>query len=257
MTSYRVTLLAVAVVTAVAAVVSFVHLREVAIAAGEEWRAWLLPLSVDGLVVAGSLSAFQSRRNGVEVHGMTVVSLGTGLFVSLAANVIVPFLDEIPEQAMSILSAAVAAWPAVALALAFEQLLRVQRSTVHSSEQLESQEESLSEQESVPEEPPDTSPLGSASAPETVSAAESPWLPIDQQLEDDRHVAEQLRNQKLTPAEARAAALEQLRSDPDLSAETLGTMFGRSARWGRDRRKEFRQQAETSPEDHPHLVAVE
>ncbi|WP_019856431.1 DUF2637 domain-containing protein [Actinopolyspora mortivallis] len=41
--------LGVAMVAAVAAVVSYCHMRDVALVAGETWRAWLLPLSVDGL----------------------------------------------------------------------------------------------------------------------------------------------------------------------------------------------------------------
>ncbi|WP_082857151.1 DUF2637 domain-containing protein [Nocardia nova] len=118
----RITAIAVAAVAVVAAVVSYEHLYTVAEISGEHWRAWLLPLSVDGLVIAASLSAFRSKRNREPVHPMTKLSLGTGLVVSVAANVLVPFL---PAVSSGWLSAAVAAWPAVALALAFEELLRL------------------------------------------------------------------------------------------------------------------------------------
>jgi len=49
-----VTVTAVLLVAVVAAVVSYAHMREVAARAGEGWRSLLLPLSVDGLVVAAS-----------------------------------------------------------------------------------------------------------------------------------------------------------------------------------------------------------
>ena len=57
-----VTTLAVLVVALVAAVVSYEHLRALAVLTGEGWRAWLIPLSVDGLILAGSMTAVSNRR---------------------------------------------------------------------------------------------------------------------------------------------------------------------------------------------------
>ena len=60
-----ITVAAVLLVAAVAAVVSYAHMQEVADRAGEQWRAWLLPLSVDGLVVAASMALLTRRRAGL------------------------------------------------------------------------------------------------------------------------------------------------------------------------------------------------
>src|SRR5690606_38979377 len=55
---------AVGVVAAVAATVSFEHMRELAARSGESWRSFLLPLSADGLIVAGSLVVYVRSRSG-------------------------------------------------------------------------------------------------------------------------------------------------------------------------------------------------
>ena len=115
---------AVVTVAVVAAVVSYMHMREVAEAAGEEWRAILLPLSVDGMIVAATLNAWQAKRRQRSLPAMTLVALVAGLVVSIAANVAVPFLDVLRGQW---LSAVVAAWPPIALAISFEELVRMLR----------------------------------------------------------------------------------------------------------------------------------
>src|SRR5690606_184623 len=110
---------AVATVAVVAAVVSYMHMREVAEAAGEEWRAILLPLSVDGMIVAATLNAWQAKRRQRRLPAMTLVALVAGLVVSIAANIAAPFLDVLRGQW---LSAVVAAWPPIALAISSEEL---------------------------------------------------------------------------------------------------------------------------------------
>ena len=50
---------------AVAAVASYVHMHELATEAGEGWRAHLIPLSVDGLLVAASMVMLVRRRAGL------------------------------------------------------------------------------------------------------------------------------------------------------------------------------------------------
>lgn len=215
--STRLASIAVAVPAFIAAVVSFEHLREVAEFAGEEWRSWLLPLSVDGLVVAASIAALVARREGRKVPPMTVVNLLVGLGVSVMANVLVPFLDVLTPQARDILSAAVAAWPAIALALAFEELLRLRGSASTSPEvpqvlEVPAQAEPAAEAEPVPE--PKLSP--------TVVTA--PVIPTE-----------------VIPApgdDVREAAIEAVRRNPDLTGRELGEMFPRggvprSDSWGR------------------------
>src|ERR671910_3604994 len=60
----RTTTVSVVLVALVAAVASYEHMRALAGLAGEEWRAWLLPISVDGLAVAASMTMLVRRRAG-------------------------------------------------------------------------------------------------------------------------------------------------------------------------------------------------
>ncbi|HEX2301418.1 MAG TPA: DUF2637 domain-containing protein, partial [Pseudonocardiaceae bacterium] len=81
------TVAAVVVVALVAAVVSYSHMQEVAERAGEQWRSYLVPLSVDGLVVAGSMVLLTRRRAGLPVGWLPWVAVLGGVGASLAANV--------------------------------------------------------------------------------------------------------------------------------------------------------------------------
>jgi len=114
-----VTVLAVLLVAAVAAVVSFAHMREVADRAGEQWRAWLLPLSVDGLVIAASMVLVTRRRGGLPGGRIAWCALLGGVGASLAAN--------IAAAEPTVTARLVAAWPALAFAVAFELLLQQRR----------------------------------------------------------------------------------------------------------------------------------
>ena len=60
----RVTTAAVLSVALVAAIASYEHMRALADLAGEGWRSWLLPLSVDGLAVAASMTMLVRRGPG-------------------------------------------------------------------------------------------------------------------------------------------------------------------------------------------------
>ena len=106
---------AVGVVAAVAAVVSYVHMHDLAEQAGEGWRAWLEPFSVDGLLVGSSLVLLTRRHAG----WLAWLSLAIGLSVSLAANLASAQPGLVPHL--------VAAWPALALALSYETLLSLLR----------------------------------------------------------------------------------------------------------------------------------
>ncbi len=110
---------AVLVVAAVAAVVSYAHMQEVAERAGEQWRAYLLPLSVDGLVVAGSMVLLTRRRAGLPGGRLAWVALLGGVGASLAAN--------IAAAEPTVTARMVASWPALAFAAAFELLLQQRR----------------------------------------------------------------------------------------------------------------------------------
>ena len=58
----RITTAAVLAVALVAALASYEHMRALASLAGEGWRSWLLPISVDGLAVAASMTMLVRRR---------------------------------------------------------------------------------------------------------------------------------------------------------------------------------------------------
>ena len=114
-----VTVGAVLLVATVAALVSFEHMREVADRAGEQWRAWLLPLSVDGLVVAASMVLLTRRRADLPGGRLAWAALLGGAGASLAAN--------IAAAEPTATARLVAAWPALAFAVAFELLLQQRR----------------------------------------------------------------------------------------------------------------------------------
>jgi hypothetical protein len=117
----RVTTLAVLAVALVAAVASYDHQRELAELASEGWRAWLLPVSVDGLVVAASMSMLVRRRAGLPAGALAWTSLLAGIGASLAANV--------AAADPTAVGRVVAAWPPVALLLAWELLMQVRAPT--------------------------------------------------------------------------------------------------------------------------------
>ena len=105
----------------VAAVASYDHQRALAELAGEGWRAWLIPVSVDGLVVAASMTMLVRRRVGLPAGALAWASLLAGIGASLAANV--------AAADPTAVGRVVAAWPPVALLLAWELLMQVRAPT--------------------------------------------------------------------------------------------------------------------------------
>ena len=116
-----ITTMAVLAVALVAAVASYDHQRALAELAGEGWRAWVLPVSVDGLVVAASMSMLVRRRAGLPAGALAWASLLGGIGASLAANVAAADPTAVGRM--------VAAWPPVALLLAWELLMQVRAPT--------------------------------------------------------------------------------------------------------------------------------
>lgn len=113
---------AVLVVAGVAAVVSYCHMQHLAELSGEEWRSRLIPLSVDGMLVAATLAIVDRRRVGRPAGWVPWTGLSLGVLASLAANIAAARSDPI--------SRAIAAWPPVALALSVETLVIVLREPV-------------------------------------------------------------------------------------------------------------------------------
>jgi hypothetical protein len=112
----RVTTVAVLSVAGVAAVASYEHMRALASVAGEGWRAWLLPISVDGLAVAASMTMLVRRRAGLPAGALPWAALLLGLGASLAANV--------AAAEPTVVGRLVAAWPPVGLLLSYELLMQ-------------------------------------------------------------------------------------------------------------------------------------
>jgi hypothetical protein len=112
----RVTTTSVLCVALVAALASYAHMRTLAEVAGEGWRSWLLPVSVDGLAVAASMTMLVRRRSGRPAGLLPWVALLLGLGASLAANV--------AAAQPTLAGRLVAAWPPVALLLSYELLLQ-------------------------------------------------------------------------------------------------------------------------------------
>jgi len=112
----RVITVSVLAVAGVAAVASYEHMRALAELAGEGWRSWLLPVSVDGLAVAASMTMLVRRRAGETAGVLPWVALLLGLGASLAANV--------AAADPTVVGRVVAAWPPVGLLLSYELLLQ-------------------------------------------------------------------------------------------------------------------------------------
>jgi hypothetical protein len=112
----RVTTAAVLSVALVAAVASYEHMRALAEIAGEGWRSWLLPVSVDGLAVAASMTMLVRRRAGERSGALAWAALLLGLGASLAANV--------AAAEPTVVGRLVAAWPPLGLLLSYELLMQ-------------------------------------------------------------------------------------------------------------------------------------
>jgi hypothetical protein len=116
----RIAALGVAVVAVTAAIISFSHVHSVAIRTGEtELTSWLLPISIDGAVVAAVSVLLADSRAGRRPRPLTWLLLALGLLSSLAANVAAAE----PTGTARV----VAAWPPLALVLGIEVLAGLAR----------------------------------------------------------------------------------------------------------------------------------
>ncbi|MDX8047858.1 DUF2637 domain-containing protein [Lentzea sp. BCCO 10_0798] len=255
-TLFWIAVAAVIVVAVVAGVVSYDHLHTVAVAAGEQnWIAKLVPLSADGLLVSASLSAFVAKWQGRKVHAMTKLSLAVGLTASIAANIASPFVGSLTGTSQDILAAIVGAWPAIALALSFEEVLRLS-----SMWKAEASNEVATEVAALPEVTaevlPETvaveviaEPVVVPEVPETAATPEALPLPM---------ATPPVRKSAIATApktgSVKAEALRYLADKPETTAAQLALRFDRSDRWARMIRKDF-QEAQQSTQTRE-LVAV-
>jgi hypothetical protein len=99
--------LIIGTVTAVAAIWSYSHIVDLAIAAGHGWRSYLLPLAIDGLLGAGVRAVGRDKR-----YPIAWIAIIVGVVGTVAGNV----LAVRPELAdMADVAAVSAAFPAIAL----------------------------------------------------------------------------------------------------------------------------------------------
>ncbi|MEU7861231.1 DUF2637 domain-containing protein [Nonomuraea sp. NPDC049141] len=161
------TTIVVVLLAAVAAVVSYRHAFEVVVANGESgFTAVLVPLTIDGLIFASSMVLLDAARRGLKVPKLARFTLALGILATLAANVA-------HGWAHGPVGAIVAAWPALALVLAYELLMGLIR---RSASLVVNHHETRSvEVEAVEGESPSPQPTDVPAAPE-LSPAPTPVL---------------------------------------------------------------------------------
>jgi uncharacterized protein DUF2637 len=99
---------AVFVVAAIAAVVSFIHIRDLALAHAQgQLASVLLPFSIDGTIAAASLALLHAVRAGIDSPWLARVMLGLGVAATVGANAV-------QGAAGGPVGVMVSAWPAVA-----------------------------------------------------------------------------------------------------------------------------------------------
>ncbi|MFF5171756.1 DUF2637 domain-containing protein [Micromonospora sp. NPDC000089] len=104
-------------VAGIAAWSSWSHMVAVALRFGERPEvAFVLPLSVDGMLVVASAAMMEDKRGGRKVRWSARVAFAAGVAASVAAN--------IAAAQPSLGARTVAAWPAVALLLVVEMLTK-------------------------------------------------------------------------------------------------------------------------------------
>jgi hypothetical protein len=112
---------AVLAVAVIAGIVSFSHIEALALAHGYGiGTARLLPVSVDGLIVASSLACLTEARTHGGASRLARAGLVLGILATLAANVAA-------GARFGVVGALVNAWPAVAFIVASEVLLGMLR----------------------------------------------------------------------------------------------------------------------------------
>jgi hypothetical protein len=104
-------------VAAFAAVVSYSHIYDLGHAHGQSGTAArLLPLSVDGLIVAASLVMLQEARRSRRAPALARLMLGLGVAATVGANVAY-------GAAFGLTGAVISAWPAIAFIGSAELLM--------------------------------------------------------------------------------------------------------------------------------------
>jgi hypothetical protein len=113
-------MVSVVLLAAIAGVVSYGHMHVLALEHGQgSWASAMIPLSVDGMIVASSMSLLLDSRLGHRGGILRWVLLMIGALGSLAANIAV--------AEPSLAGRVIAAWPSFALTASYELLMRQAR----------------------------------------------------------------------------------------------------------------------------------
>lgn len=161
----RSTVVVVLLIAAFAAYISYRHAYELASHNGEDTAsAWAWPLTIDGLIFSASMVILRANRHAVKVPKMAWLAMALGILATLGANV----AHGIPYGPVGM---ATSAWPAIALVVSFEMLMRLFKPVI------------TGEHETAPEavavEVPQAAPIAPESAPEPSPAPKPAPKPIE------------------------------------------------------------------------------
>lgn len=110
-------------VSAIAAIVSFVHIEALAVRYGQpRLAAWLLPVSIDGTVAVSSLAMLRSARAGLSSPWLARTGLVLSVGATVACNVGFGLAHGLPGALLS-------GWPAVAFIISAETAISISRRT--------------------------------------------------------------------------------------------------------------------------------
>lgn len=181
---------AAGLVAGVAGYASFNHIVKVARDAGEHLSvAVVLPLSIDGLIVVGTMAMIDDKRHGRQPRLSARVALGFGVIATLAANV--------ASARDTVTARLVAAVPAIAFLIAVEVLARNDR--IRAAEDAGVAHPATRQPIDVPQLPVPVAPvfLAPVSAPpapaeESGDGAPEPEEPAGQRVRQDARTAQQI-----------------------------------------------------------------
>ncbi|GHD31619.1 hypothetical protein GCM10007147_34540 [Nocardiopsis kunsanensis] len=219
------TIVSVLILALIAAVVSYSHMYELALRHGEpEWRAALFPVSVDGMIVASSMTLLSDARNGRKGGLLPWALLIIGSGASLAANVAV--------ADPTMWSRIIHAWPSFALIGAYELLMREFRANAAGVRSAHAGRTHGDEGSTEADE--------AAISPAPAERRERPHLhvvSVGEAVEDGGTEDGHERSDRFPPRVQREAwvwALENRQLDGSLpTGGQIAERFGRKERWGR------------------------
>jgi hypothetical protein len=202
----------VTVLALIAGTVSYLHMHALVALHGQPgWVAALTPLSVDGMIVAASMTLLAESRSGGQGGVLPWLLLVVGSVASLAANVAV--------AEPSVIGRAIAAWPSFALIGSYELLIRQVRWVASTGR----------ERPAVPPVPDCSEPAVPASLP---------VQPTSTQPGADMRRQAQERQYKSAGLDLRLQAWQWATANPDAdgslpSGKAIASRYGRHERWGR------------------------